>query len=181
MTDLRELHSKPHKLRDNLAYNPIIAHITRMEIDNTDRRILALVQRDSRLTSAQLGDALALSPSQAGRRRQRLEEAGIIVQSSARLDPARLGLAVQAFVQVQLAQHGAEHARAFATLVGQQPQIVAAFTMTGEADYLLRVWARDLAALNTLIHDVLLAHPAVARVHSQIVMDQLKPDAPLPI
>ena len=52
--------------------------------------------------------------------------------------------------------------------------------MTGVADYLLRVWCADLDALNTLVHKVLLAHPSVARVHSQIVMNQLKIDAPLP-
>ena len=61
------------------------------------------------------------------------------------------------------------------------PQVVAVWTMTGEADYLLRVWCADLAALNRLIHQEILAHPAVARVQSQIVMDQLKPDAPLPV
>lgn len=152
-----------------------------MTLDRTDKRILSLLQRDARLTSAQLGDKLALSPSQAGRRRQRLEEAGIITRAEAKLDPAKLGLTVQAFVQVQLGSHGAQNARDFATLIAGQSQIVSAFTMTGEADYLLRVWAADLAALNSLIHDVLLAHPAVARVHSQIVMDQLKPDAPLPV
>jgi DNA-binding Lrp family transcriptional regulator len=53
--------------------------------------------------------------------------------------------------------------------------------LTGEADYLLRVWCADLAGLNRLIHERLLPHPAVARVQSQIVMDQLKADAPLPI
>ena len=52
--------------------------------------------------------------------------------------------------------------------------------MTGDADYLLRVYCADLSALNRLIHDVLLPHPTVGRVHSQIVMDQLKPDGPLP-
>jgi DNA-binding Lrp family transcriptional regulator len=52
--------------------------------------------------------------------------------------------------------------------------------MTGEADYLLRVYCRDLQALNQLIHEILLPHPAVARVQSQIVMAQLKRDAPLP-
>ena len=59
--------------------------------------------------------------------------------------------------------------------------ITAAFTMTGEADYLLRVWCADLGALHELIHGILLPHPAVSRVQSQIVMDQLKPDAPLPV
>lgn len=53
--------------------------------------------------------------------------------------------------------------------------------MTGEADYVLRSWTADLGALDRLIHEVILAHPAVARVQSQIVKDQLKIDAPLPL
>lgn len=60
-------------------------------------------------------------------------------------------------------------------------QLISAWTLTGEADYPLRVYCEDLAALSTLIRQVLLPHPAVARVQSQIVMDQLKADAPLPI
>jgi DNA-binding Lrp family transcriptional regulator len=61
------------------------------------------------------------------------------------------------------------------------PEVTGAWTLTGEADYLLRVHCADLAGLNRLVQDVLLPHPAVARVHSQIVMDRIKPDAPLPI
>ena len=64
---------------------------------------------------------------------------------------------------------------------GPKPQITAAFTLTGEADYLLRVWCADLQALHRLLHGLILPHPSVARVQSQIVMDQMKPDAPLPI
>lgn len=155
-------------------------HEARTELDDTDKRLLALVQRNAHLTAQELGDALNLSASQAGRRRQRLEAEGLISSYAARLDPARLGLAVQAFVQVQMARHGAETTAAFSRLVGLQPEIVSAWTLTGEADYLLRVYCEDLTALNRLIHQVLLAHPAVARVQSQIVMDQFKPDAPLP-
>lgn len=154
---------------------------SRMDLDQTDRKLLALLQRDARLTSAELGERLALSASQAGRRRQRLEEAGVITHASVRLNPARLGLSVQAFVQVALKTHGTGVGRDFAALLRAQSQITGAWTMTGEADYLLRVWAADLPALNRLIHDVLLAHPSVARVQSQIVMEQLKTDAPLPI
>ncbi len=58
---------------------------------------------------------------------------------------------------------------------------MAAWTLTGEADYLLRIWCADLAALNRLVQQALLPHPAVARVHSQIVLDRVKPDAPLPL
>lgn len=149
-------------------------------LDDIDSRLLDILQRDATLTAEALGAQLGLSASQAGRRRQRLEDHGYILGYRARLDPARLGLQVQGFVQVHMASHDPQAARAFARLVATRPDIVSAWTLTGEADYLLRVFCDDLAGLNRLIHEVLLPHPAVARVHSQIVMDQLKPDAPLP-
>lgn len=155
-------------------------HDPRIDLDETDKRLLAALQRDAHLTAQELGEALNLSASQAGRRRQRLEGEGLITGYAARLDPMRLGLQVQAFVQVQMTRHGAETSTAFARLIALQPEIVSAWTLTGEADYLLRVYCENLTALNRLIHQVLLAHPAVARVQSQIVMDQFKPDAPLP-
>lgn len=152
-----------------------------MILDHTDEKLLARLQRDAQATTQDLAEDLGLSASQIGRRKQRLEAEGYITHYAARLDPAKLGLTVQSFVQVQLGTHGAENAISFARLARTRPEIVSAWTMTGEADYLLRVWTRDLSALNRLIHDVLLAHPAVARVQSQIVMDQLKSDAPLPL
>lgn len=149
-------------------------------LDETDTRLLAALQTDAHLTAQELGEMLNLSPSQAGRRRQRLEAEGFITGYAARLDAQRIGLSVQAFVQVQLATHGPEQSKAFARLVRTRPEITSAWTMTGEADYLLRIYCAGLGALNTLIHEVLLPHPSVARVQSQIVMDQLKADAPLP-
>ena len=150
-------------------------------LDATDTRLLALLQADSQLTAQQLGERLNLSASQAGRRRARLEAEGYITGYTARLNPARLGLNVQAFIQLQMASHAPEAGQAFASLIATRPEIVSAWVMTGEADYLLRVWCPDLPALNRLIQEVLLAHPSVARVHSQIVMDQTKADAPLPV
>lgn len=149
-------------------------------LDETDSRLLAALQRNAHLTAQELGEALNLSPSQAGRRRQRLEAEGLIRGYAARLDPVRLGLTVQAFIQIQMRGHGADHAQAFARLIATRPEITSAWTLTGEADYLLRVYCAGLAALNDLIQHVLLPHPSVARVQSQIVLDQFKPDAPLP-
>lgn len=149
-------------------------------LDSIDIRLLAALQRDAYQSAQELSEALNLSASQIGRRRQRLEANGYIEGYVARLNADRLGLGVQGFVQVHLATHGPEHSTGFARLVDSRPEITSAWTMTGDADYLLRVFCRDLGALNTLIHDVLLPHPAVAKVHSQIVMDQLKPDGPLP-
>lgn len=152
-----------------------------MKLEPADITLLSLLQKNGQATAQELGEALNLSPSQASRRRQRLEENKIISGYRAHLDPAQLGLTVQAFVQVQLASHGPEQSANFSRMMRTRAEITSVWTMTGEADYLLRVWCPDLAALNRLIHDVLLAHPVVARVHSQIVMDQPKEDAPLPV
>lgn len=150
-------------------------------IDATDSRLLAEVQKRADITAQDLGEILNLSPSQAARRKQRLEAEGVIQGYGARLDPAQLGLTVQAFVQVQMATHNAANAEGFVRLVCSLPEVVGCWTLTGEADYLLRVWCADLPSLNALIHHRLLPHPAVARVQSQIVMDQPKADTGLPV
>ena len=150
-------------------------------LDPTDIRLLTALQKNAQFTSHQLAEALGLSASQTGRRRQRLEELGYIQGYVARLDPDLLGLPVQSFIQIHLSRHQPETARAFARLVKTRPEITNAWSLTGEADYLLRVYCESLPVLNRLIQNVLLPHEAVARVHSQIVMDHLKRDAPLPI
>ncbi|MES2434462.1 MAG: Lrp/AsnC family transcriptional regulator [Pseudomonadota bacterium] len=149
-------------------------------LDAIDQRLLAEIQINAMLTALELGERLNLSPSQAARRRQRLETEGFVVGYAARLSPAKIGLTVQAFVQVQMATQSPEAALSFGALLASCPEIVSAWTLTGEADYLLRVWCTDLPDLSRVIHTLLLPHPAVARVQSQIVMDQFKADAPLP-
>ncbi len=150
-------------------------------MDSTDKRLLSEVQRRSNATAQELSEILNLSPSQVARRRSKLEADGVIAGYHARLDPDTLGLTVQAFVQVQMVAHNADNAAGFVRLVISLPEVVGCWTLTGEADYLLRVWVADLTALNALIHHRLLPHPAVARVQSQIVMDQPKADAGLPV
>lgn len=152
-----------------------------MQIDQTDSALLRLLQIDSNQTAESLGAALGLSPSQAGRRRQRLEASGLIAGYHARLSPEAVGLGVQAMIQVHMAAHAPDAAQSFARLVAQREEIVSAWVMTGDADYLLRIYCRDLVALNELVQEVLLPHASVARVQSQIVMAQLKPDGPLPL
>lgn len=150
-------------------------------LDVMDRKILSALQQDATLTAQALGERINLSPSQAARRRARLEAEGYVTATTARLEPSRLGLTVQAFVQVQMASHAPDQARGFERLLADLPEVVSVWTLTGEADYLLRVWCADLGALNQIIHGRLLPHPAVARVHSQIVMDQLKTFRGLPL
>ncbi|HMO07571.1 MAG TPA: Lrp/AsnC family transcriptional regulator [Paracoccaceae bacterium] len=150
-------------------------------IDATDRKLLAAIQADATLTAQDLGARLNLSASQAARRRQRLEAEGYILRTRAELDPVRLGLGVEAFIRVVMATHTEQNARDFVRMTRAQPEITGAWTLTGEADYLLRVVCADLVALNRLVQQVLLPHPAVSRVQSQIVMERVKPDAPLPL
>ncbi len=154
---------------------------SRIYLDDTDTRLLAALQQNATLTAQDLGERLNLSASQAGRRRQRLESEGVIRAYRAEVAPEKVGLGVQAFIQIVMATHTEKNARDFVRLTLTQPEIVGAWTLTGEADYLLRVYCADLSALNRLVQQVLLPHPAVSRVQSQIVMERVKPDAPLPI
>lgn len=152
-----------------------------MILDEADLKLLAALQRDSTQTAQGLGHALNMSPSQAGRRRQRLEAEGYIAGYRAFVAPDKIGLTVEAFIQIVMATHTAQNARDFVQLTRRRAEIVGAWTLTGDADYLLRIYCADLAALNDLVQQVLLPHPAVSRVQSQIVMERVKPDAPLPV
>ena len=150
-------------------------------LDLTDARLLEAIQKNAQLTAHELGEILHLSNSQAGRRRQRLEAAGYITGYRAQLSPSKLGLNVEAFIQIITATHDPKISASFMAHLKTLPEVTNVWTLTGEADYLLRVFCADLKALNALVHQSVLPHKAVARVHSQIVMDKIKADAPLPV
>jgi len=149
--------------------------------DSIDSRLLHAVQRNAHLTTQDLGEILALSPSQAGRRRQMLENEGYIQDYRATVNPEKVGLSVEAFVQVMMTSHDPVNAQNFVKLINKVDEIVGSWTLTGPADYLLRVYCRDLKALNHIVHEILLPHPAVSQVQSQIVMNRVKADSPLPV
>jgi len=106
---------------------------------------------------------------------------GFILSCPCRLNPEKLGLTVQAFIQIQTDSQTGETHQSVQQLANAQPEIVAAWTLTGEADYILRVFCADLTALNHLIQNVLLPHPFIGRVQSQIVMNQMKDETALPL
>ncbi|QDL91210.1 Lrp/AsnC family transcriptional regulator [Paroceanicella profunda] len=149
------------------------------DLDRIDAALLHHLQLDARLTAQDLAERVNLSPSQCARRRQRLEEAGMIRSYRAVVNAAKVGATVEAFIQVVMAAHNRENARDFVARMQVTAEVVAVWTLTGSTDYLLRVFCADLPALNRLVQDVLLPHPAVARVQSQIVMERLKDNAPV--
>lgn len=150
------------------------------DLDPFDIRLLASLQDDAAVTNQQLGERIGLSASQVSRRRQRLEEEGVIRRYRADVDAAAVGFSVVAFVGVALNAHSRQNARRFRDLVRALPEVQEAHVLTGDMDYMLKVVVADLAALSRFINDELLPHEAVRNVRSSIAMETLKDDNRLP-
>lgn len=114
-------------------------------LDRIDRRILALLQAEGRLTNQALAERVALSPSACLARVRRLERAGVIRGYHARLDPFRLDVGLVLFVEVTLKGHGADELARFEAAIGALPEVVEASHVSGAYDYLLKVVVEDLA------------------------------------
>lgn len=162
-------------------YSIFVQYVRMTQLDSKDIQLLAFIQQDSQTSALDLSGRLGMSASQIGRRRQRLEAEGFITGYPSLLSAQKLGLDVQAFIQVQTESQTGQTHKSIQKLTKSQPEIVAAWTLTGEADYIFRVFCADLAGLNSLIQNVLLPHPSIGRVQSQIVMDQMKDDTALPL
>lgn len=152
-----------------------------IEVDSFDLKMLTALQNDGRLTNQQLADAVGLSASQCSRRRMRLEHEKVISGYHADLTPEALGFGVVAFIQVTLATHSPDNAKKFRTLVQRVDEIQEAYSLTGDADYVLKAILRDLKGLSDLVNDVLMPHQSVAHVRSSIVLDRLKETSKLPL
>ncbi|HEU4987036.1 MAG TPA: Lrp/AsnC family transcriptional regulator [Rhizobiaceae bacterium] len=150
-------------------------------LDPYDRKILALLQTDARLTNNDLSERVNLSPSQCSRRRQRLEDEGLIRDYRAVLDRERLGFPLVNVISVTLATHNRDNARRFAELVSRLPEVQEAYALTGEMDYLIKVVTPDLKSLSEFVSDVLLPHEAVQHVKTAIVLETLKESSALPL
>ncbi len=166
----------------------------RIELDKTDRKILAVLQTDGRLSNQDVAERVNLSPSPCLRRIKRLEEAGVIKQYVALLDPAQIGLGLLAYVNVRLEKHrdasssaaGARRATSsphadFGASVAGWPEVVACYAMTGEMDYLLRVHVEDMDHFSRFMMQTLLSHPAVADVKSSFALQRIKDTTALPL
>jgi DNA-binding Lrp family transcriptional regulator len=150
-------------------------------MDDFDLKLLQALQEDGRLTNNDLADRVGLSASQCSRRRAALENAGVIEGYQAALSTEALGLAVLAFVHVTLAAHSPDNAKRFQQLIDRTEEVQEAYSLTGEADYLVKIAVPDLKALSRILSDVFLAHGSVAHVHSAVALDRLKKTARLPL
>lgn len=149
-------------------------------MDAIDRKILAELQVDGRLTITELAAKVGLSLSPCHRRLRELERGGVITGYRAILDPESIGLAFQALVFVTMRQEDRDTLMAFEEAVARIPQVVQAQRLFGDPDYLLRVVTADLNAYAALEDETLAALPGVQRLTSTLVMKHVVDDRPLP-
>ncbi|MGL5448288.1 MAG: Lrp/AsnC family transcriptional regulator [Rhabdaerophilum sp.] len=150
-------------------------------MDSFDLRLLDALQRDGRLTNNELAEKVGLSPSQCSRRRSQLENEGAIRGYHAALEPGALGYGVIAFVQVTLATHSPDNSRRFQMLIERVDEVQEAFAVTGEADYLVKMVAKDLPSLARILNETFLPHESVAHVRSSIALNTLKDARLVPV
>src|SRR5260370_6959338 len=152
-----------------------------ISVDAFGFKLWSSLQDDGRLTNQQLADLVGLSASQCSRRRMRLEEDEVISGYHADLASEALGFGVIAFIHITLATHSPDNAKRFRALVNRVDAIQEAYSLTGDADYLLKAVLRDLKTLSDIVNNVLMPHQSVAHVRSSIVLTRPSSTATLPI
>ncbi|GAB0117812.1 Lrp/AsnC family transcriptional regulator [Acidisoma sp. 7E03] len=152
-----------------------------MDLDAIDRRILAVLQADGRISNNDLAERIGLSPSPCLRRVRALEAAGIIKGYTALLDSARLGLGTSVFVRVWLKGQDEETVRRFSESILALPHVVECHMMAGDCDFLLRVVARDLDAYRRFQAEKLARIVGVQSLKTEIPLQRVKEASPLPL
>jgi Lrp/AsnC family leucine-responsive transcriptional regulator len=141
-----------------------------MDLDATDRRILTVLQKDGRITNADLSEKVNLSPSACHRRVQRLEEEGYIAAYVALLDPRRMGRPTTVFVEITLQGQADELLDAFERQVARVPDLQECYLMAGTADYLLKILVEDTEDFARIHRQYLSRLPGVAKMQSSFAL-----------
>lgn len=150
-------------------------------MDKIDQRLLGELRRDGRIANADLAVRVGLSESACLRRVRRLESEGFIERYTAKLDLPRLGWGMSLLVRITLKAQTDRDLRAFEKAVSLVPEITDCYLTTGEADYVLRVFARDSTDIERLHSSVLTKLPGVARVESSFVLREIVSGATPPL
>lgn len=151
------------------------------DIDAQDRRILELLQANARVSTQEIADYAATSPATAWRRQRALEERGVIKKYCAILDREKLGFAVSAFVHLSIERQNPQVIAEIEARVKKRPEILECFATTGDADYTLRVVARDIADYDRFMQEFLFNLPGVGQVRSSIALRETKYTTDLPL
>ncbi|WP_137844622.1 Lrp/AsnC family transcriptional regulator [Microbacterium sp. 2FI] len=144
-------------------------------MDDIDRAILAVLERDGRISNADLAEAVGLSPSPCLRRVRRLEDDGIITGYRAVIRPSAMDRGLRVIVGVRLSRHARDAVAAWESGVTRLPAVTACHHVTGSFDYLLQVDVKDLAAYERFHAEALAGLPELGAVTSFVVMKTLEP------
>jgi Lrp/AsnC family leucine-responsive transcriptional regulator len=155
--------------------------LPKAELDDIDRRIIAALQADARLTGLELAERVGLSPSPCARRVRLLEAAGVIKGYVAVVDQEQVGLPVSVFASVKLERQREEELDRFARAVAQWPEVLDCYLMTGQRDFLMRVAVRDLPAYERFLKEKLTRLEGVASIESSFALGQVKRSNTLPL
>jgi Lrp/AsnC family leucine-responsive transcriptional regulator len=150
-------------------------------LDAFDRKILASLQADGRLSNVDLAEQVGLSPSPCLRRVRRLEEEGYIRSYRAVLDRRRVGLGLTVYVDIKVEKHSQENAAMHQRMLEAIPEVVSAHMVSGEADFFAEIVVPDLAAYEELLTQRLLSLPMVKDIRSNFVIRPIKTDGALPL
>jgi Lrp/AsnC family leucine-responsive transcriptional regulator len=150
-------------------------------LDETDRKILSLLQADCRLTLTEVADKVGLSVSPCHRRIKRMEENGVVLRYAAVVDPRAVGLPVSVFVSIKLERQKEADLERFAKAIASWQEVVECYLMTGQRDYLLRVVVADLVAYEQFIKHKLTRLDGISSIESSFALDQVKFAVSLPL
>jgi len=150
------------------------------KIDQTDRRILDILQQDAALPLEEIGRRAGLSRNACWRRIRALENAGVISGRVAVLDPGKLDLGLMVFIQLRADRHDADWLEQFARAVRGMPEIMGVYRMSGDLDYLIKARVRDVADYDRL-YQRLIARVELKDVSASFVMENLKDSLALPL
>lgn len=151
-----------------------------MKLDDTDLKILKILQENGRLSNAELADRVALSAAPCWKRLRRLEADGFISGYQAILDRRALGYEIVAFVNISLDSHTEKTCRAFEAGVMAMPEVVACHNTTGQHDYLVQIVAKNFDTFSSFVLNRLRSLPGVKELLSTISMRELKSTSRLP-
>lgn len=150
-------------------------------LDRLDRRILAELQADGRITNLELAERVGLSPTATAERVKRLGRDGFILGYSARLDPVKLGRGLLMYVEVKLDRMDPDIFETFAAAVRKAPEVLDCHLIAGGFDYLIKARVRDMDAYRVFLAHVLMTLPGVRETHTYPVMEEIKSTTALPL
>jgi len=150
-------------------------------LDQTDRAMLDLLQKEGRASNVTLAERLHLSESPCWRRQKRLEENGFIKGYHAHLDRRRLGFGVIAFVQISFSIHSDDSLTDFEQAVQGIPEILFCHNISGESDYLLQIVTNSLESYEKLSRNVIRRLPGVTSIKTSFSLKEIKHSTQVPI